>query len=74
MKVLLCIVFSIAFPVFMWLFAVSVTSFVRWDNYFVIGFGEWEAAFRFFFILLWFSVVLAFSLQCLLGDNRESKS
>ena len=73
MKVLLCIVFSMAWPFFMWLFAVSVTSFVRWDNYFVIGFGEWRDVFRLVFIIFWIVIALAVSLQVLDPYKLESE-
>ena len=74
MKVLLCITFSIAWPLFMWLFAASVISFLAWDNYFVIGLGDWGTVTRAAFGMIWIAVVLAFSLQVLIVDERESKS
>ena len=72
MKVLLCIIFSMAWPVFMWLFAASVMSFVAWDNYFAIGLGGWGTSLRATFGMLWAAVVLAFSLEVLVPDELES--
>ena len=74
MKVLLCIVFSIAWPIFMWIFAVSFASFVDWNNYFVVQMQDWNELARLLFVLMWFAVVLAFSLQLLVPDKLESKS
>jgi hypothetical protein len=73
MKVLLCIAFSIVWPLFMWIFAASVLSFVVWDNYFLLGLGEWDSGFRAVLAILWTAAVLAFSLQVLIPDELESK-
>ena len=73
MKVLLCIAFSIVWPLFMWLFAASAISFLAWDNYFVIGLGDWGTGPRAAFGMLWIAVVLAFSLQVLIPDELGSK-
>ena len=60
MKVLLCISFSLVWPLFMWFFAISIVSFARWDNYFVIGLGEWHDLSRVMFMVLWFSGMVVF--------------
>jgi hypothetical protein len=54
MKVLPCIIFAFFWPVAMWLIATSVVSFVGWNNYFVIGLGEWNNLSRFGFMIFWF--------------------
>jgi hypothetical protein len=63
MRVLLCIAFSIVWPVFVWVFATSIASFARWDNYFVVGLGEWHDLSRIVFMAFWFSGVVIF-IEC----------
>jgi hypothetical protein len=74
MKVLLCIAFAIAWPLFMWLFAASAISFVTWDNHFVIGLGEWGTGPRAAFGVFWTAAVLAFSLEVLVPDVLKNNS
>ena len=74
MRVLLCIVFSMVWPLFMWLFASSVMSFVVWENYFVLELGEWDLGCRAALAILWTAGVLAFSLQLLVPDEFEGNS
>jgi hypothetical protein len=72
MRGLLCIAFLIGWPVFMWFFATSIVSFARWDNYFVVGFGQWHDLSRVMFMMLWFAGVVVF-IECSSSNKVESK-
>jgi hypothetical protein len=71
MRGLLCVALSLGWPVFMWFFVTSITSFARWNNYFVIGLGEWHPLARFMFIIFWLIGMLFFILCSLDNDNRD---
>ena len=74
MKVLLCIAVAMAWPLFMWLFAVSIMSFAMWDNYFVIGLGEWSTGARVSFLMLWMGAEFVFLMESLVFDQFGSNS
>jgi hypothetical protein len=72
MRGLLCVAFSLGWPVLMWFFVTSIVSFVRWDNYFLIGFGQWHDLSRFMFLLFWVAGIVVF-IECSSNNELESK-
>tara|TARA_R110000851_G_scaffold260292_1_gene412853 strand:- start:268 stop:486 length:219 start_codon:yes stop_codon:yes gene_type:complete len=69
MRGLLCVAFSLGWPVAIWFIANSVVSFVFWNNYFVIELGAWHLLARFAFIMFWLIGIIIF-----IGFLTDNKS
>jgi hypothetical protein len=72
MRVLLCILFALVWPIGIWVITASALSFVFWGNYFVMSFQEWGELTRFMFIMAWLAGVICCVGQ-LLTYKLESK-
>ncbi len=72
MKHFAFIYFAIFWAGIMWIVTASTISFIRWDNYFVMGLQEWHPFARFMFVIFWTGGMICFT-SCLLYNNKESK-